>query len=231
MTEHNSDAVNKQRLRELLPFHANQTLDAAQTEQVHAGLQQYPELAAELAWLEGMRKTMQDQPLDPLPVGDLGWSALAVRIEAQRKSKFARSAPASGGWSERLRAWLQRNFIPVMATACSLLVAQAVVIAALMQQDPNYVAAGASEPALGASTGVLLHVTIGPTVTQAQLSETLHRYKATIVQGPTALGIYTLQIKPASTGETELRNPAVFAQRLQREAATVFETVTPAGDR
>lgn len=231
MTEHDSDAISKQQLRELLPFHANQTLGEAQAEQVRAGLQRYPELAAELAWLQGMRKTMQDQPLDPLPAGDLGWSMLAGRIEAQRQAKLARPAPAGIVWPEKLRAWLQRNFIPVMATACAVLVAQAVVIATLVQQDPGYVAAGAPEPVVGASSGVLLHVTIAPTVTQTQLTETLRRYKATIVQGPTALGIYTLQIKPTSNGEPESHNSANLAQRLQREAATVFETVTPAGDR
>ncbi|WP_457282245.1 hypothetical protein [Polaromonas sp. P5_D5] len=231
MTEHDTDAVNKQQLRELLPFHANQTLDEAQAEQVRAGLQRYPELAAELAWLQGMRRTVQDLPLDPLPAGDLGWSTLAARIEAQRQPKLARPGSADTAWPEMLRTWLQRNLIPIMATACAVLVAQAVVIATLVQQDPGYVAAGAPEPVLSTSSGVLLHATIAPTVTQAQLTETLHRHKATIVQGPTALGIYTLQIKPAGDGEPESRNAAVLAQRLQREAATVFETVTPAGDR
>lgn len=231
MTEHDSDAANKQQLRELLPFHASQTLDDAQAEQVRAGLQRYPELAAELAWLQGMRKTMQDQPLAPLPAGDLGWSTLAGRIEGQRQPKLARPAPAGIAWPEKLRAWLQRNFVPVMATACAVLVAQAVVIATLVQQDPGYVAAGAPDQVSGTSSGVLLHVTIAPTVTQTQLTETLHRHKATIVQGPTALGIYTLQIKPPSNGEPESRNSAILAQRLQREEATVFETVTPAGDR
>lgn len=231
MTENDGDTFNKQQLRELLPFHANQTLGETQAEQVRTGLQRYPELAAELAWLQGMRKTMQDQPLDPLPAGDLGWSTLAARIEAQRQPSPARPVPAGISWTERLAAWLQRNLVPVMATACAVLVAQAVVIATLVQQDPGYVAAGAPEPGLGTSSGVLLHVTIAPTVTQAQLTETLHRYKASIVQGPTALGIYTLQINPASDSGPESRNAAVLARRLQREAATVFETVTPAGDR
>lgn len=231
MTEHDTDAVNKQQLRELLPFHANQTLDDAQAEQVRAGLQRYPELAAELAWLQGMRKTIRDQPLEPLPAGDLGWSTLAGRIEGQREPKLVHLAQPRPVWPEKLRAWLQRNFIPVMATACAVLVAQALVIATLVQQDPGYVAAGAPEPVVGASSGVLLHVTIAPTVTQTQLTEALHRYKATIVQGPTALGIYTLQIKTTSNGEPESRNSAILAQRLQREAATIFETVTPAGDR
>jgi hypothetical protein len=109
--------------------------------------------------------------------------------------------------------------MPVLATACVLMVAQAVLIGTLVQQDGTYSAAGASAPAAGA--GVLLHVTVRPATTELQLREALGRFKASIVQGPTALGVYTLRVDMPDSARA-------LAQRLTAEAGDVFDSASPA---
>lgn len=231
MTDTTNLGLDKPQLRELLPFHANQTLDATQTAQVQSGLQRYPELQAELAWLQTMRNTVQEQPLDPLPAGDLGWSTLARRIESERAQKARPATRAEPGWQDKLRAWLQLNFTSVMATACAVLVIQGVVIGSLLQRDETYIPAGAPDPVAATATGVLLHIAIRPTVTEPQLREALRRFKANIVQGPTALGIYTVQIEPSGDVGVVPLDATQLSQRLLSEAGSVFESVTPAAGR
>lgn len=231
MTDTANLELDKQQLRELLPFHANQTLDPAQTAQVLSGLKRYPELQAELAWLQTMRQTVQEQPLDPLPAGDLGWSTLAKRIESERAQKAHPATRAESSWQDKLRAWLQLNFTPVMATACAVLLIQGVVIGSLMQRDETYIPAGAPDPVAATATGVLLHIAIRPNVTEPQLRDALRRFKANIVQGPSALGIYTVQIDPASDGGATPLDAMQLSQRLLSEGGSVFESVTLAGGR
>ena len=228
MTDTTPMELDKQGLRELLPFHVNRSLDAAQTLQVQAGLEHYPELRAELAWLQTMRHTLQEHPLDPLPPGDLGWSVLAQRLASEAVPQARRAVRNEPGWLDTMRAWLQVNLMPVMATACALLVLQGVVIGTLLRPGEVYVPAGGPDSVGTPAQGVLLQVTLRPFATEPQWRAVLRRYQANIVQGPSALGIYTVQVPPSSALGPLPLDAAQVAVRLQREGSQVFESVSPA---
>jgi hypothetical protein len=213
--------TDPQGLRELLPLAANGTLTPTQQKQLDAGLLQHPALRHELRWLEALRETLQHDPIDPLPSGDLGWARFAQRLPAVRPAR-----PAAPGWAERLRDWLQANTLPVLATACALLVAQAVVIGTLLPTGADYRAAGgptATQPA-----GVLLHVTVRASVTEPQLREALRRANARIVNGPSALGVYTLRFDAGNDGTPRDEQARRLAQALLADAAGVFDSASPA---
>lgn len=216
-----SEAPDTRQLREWLPLAANGTLPPAQQARLQAGLASHPGLQHELRWLQTLRQTVQDRPLDPMPGGDLGWSKFEQRLalDAQKTRSAPRSAPR--GWAARLRDWLEPRFMPALAMACVLLVAQTVLIGTLLRPDPGYDAAGAVEPVPGAASGVLLQVTVRPTATEAQWREALQRFNASIVQGPTALGVYTLRVQAAGDARA-------LAQRLLAEAGAVFDSASPA---
>jgi hypothetical protein len=216
-----TDEPGKRQLLELLPLAANRTLTPAQQAALEAGLARHPELRHELRWLQTLRETVQAEPLDPMPTGDLGWSKFEQRIASGTRQKRSAPQEAPRGWLSRLRDWLEPNFMPVLATACVLMVAQAVLIGTLVQQDGTYSAAGGNAPVAGTASGVLLHVTVRPTTTEPQLREALRRFNASIVQGPTALGVYTLRVE-APDGARAL------AQRLTAEAGAVFDSAGPA---
>ncbi len=215
-------AADKQGLRALLPLAANGTLTPAQQAQLDAGLLRHPELRHELRWLQALRETLHTQPLDPVPEGDLGWSAFAQRLPAAS----AKPQPARPGWAERLRDWLQANTLPVLATACALLVAQAVVIGTLMPTGTDYRAAGG--PTTTQAAGVLLHVTVRASVTEPQLREALRRANARIVNGPSALGVYTLRFETGADGTPRDAQAQRLVQALLAEAGTVFDSASPA---
>ncbi|MDP3833956.1 MAG: hypothetical protein Q8Q82_08345, partial [Hydrogenophaga sp.] len=66
-----------------------------------------------------------------------------------------------------------------------------------------------------------IQVTVRPTATEAQWREALQRFNASIVQGPTALGVYTLRVQAAGDARA-------LAQRLLAEAGGVFDSASPA---
>lgn len=219
---HGEPEPDKQTLLEWLPMAANGTLSPGQRAQLEAGLARYPALRHELRWLQALRQTVQEEPLDPLPSGDLGWSRLAERIAPAPHRRAAAQDPPLG-WAARLREWLQARAMPALATACVLLVAQAVLIGTLVRQEATYEAAGAGAPVEGAVPGLLLHVAVRPGITELQLRGALRRFDASIVQGPSALGIYTLRVTDG-TGQGDARQAA---QRLMGEAGDVFESAAP----
>lgn len=213
--------LDLRQLRELLPLAANRSLTPAQQAQLAQGLARHPELKHELLWLTTLRQTVQEQPLDPLPGGDLGWEKLAQRMAADAQHKRPAAHHPHRHWLAQLRDWLQPNAMPVLATACVLLVAQTVLIGTLVQREATFEAAGAHDPAVGNTAGVLLHVTVRPTVTEQQLREALRRFQARIVNGPSALGIYTLRLDTQAGAQAA-------AQQLTTEGGAVFDSATPA---
>ncbi|WP_439586332.1 hypothetical protein [Hydrogenophaga sp.] len=224
MAEHEPIDADRQQLLEWLPLAANETLAPDLLAQLESGLARHPDLRHELRWLQTLRHTVQAQPLEAVPDGDLGWSKLERRMAATAGARRNRAATiAPQGWSEKLRDWLQANFGPVLATACVLMVAQAVLIGTLIQQASTFEAAGGKPPVEGVASGVLLHVTVREGVSELQLREALRRFNASIVQGPSALGIYTLRMADGS-GSQDAR---ALAQRLIDEAGGVFESAAP----
>lgn len=222
MAEHEHHDVERQQLREWLPLAANGTLSPQQLAQVEAGLLRHPDLKHELLWLQTLRRTVHDLPLDAVPEGDLGWSKLERRMGAGVATKRRPVAPPP--WSARLRDWLQANFAPVLVAACVLMVSQTVLIGTLVREASSFEAAGGKPPVAGVSDGVLLHVTVRGDATERQLREALLRFNATIVAGPSALGIYTLRM-PATSAAPDAR---ALATQLTREAGSVFESAAPA---
>lgn len=220
MAEQQPLDAERQQLREWLPLAANETLAPELRARLEEGLARHPDLQHELRWLQTLRHTVQTDPLDALPAGDLGWSTLERRIATPTKRPAAIAQP---GWTERLRDWLQANFGPMLATACVLMVAQAVLIGSLLQQNATFEAAGGKPPVTGVTAGTLLHVTVRAEVTELQWREALRRFNATIVDGPSALGIYTLRVADGDGPQ----NARALAQRLINEAGGVFESAAP----
>lgn len=222
MAEEEHHDAERQQLREWLPLVANGTLAPELLAQVEAGLSRHPDLRHELLWLQTLRRTVHDEPLDAVPAGDLGWSKLERRIAAGQAAKRRPATPPA--WPTRLRDWLQAHFGPVLVAACVLMVAQTVLIGTLVREGSSFEAASGKPPVAGVTDGVLLQVTVRGDATERQLRDALLRFNATIVAGPSALGLYTLRV-PA-TGATP--EPRALAQRLTSEAGNVFESAAPA---
>lgn len=172
--------------RLLLPFYANETIDAAARRRVDACLEASADLRAELQWLRAVRRDVKSAEAGVAADDDLGLASLLARLEDERPSNVVPiTKPGRPRWQR-----------PALALAASLLLGQAIVIGVLVgERDEGY------RPLSGpvAATGSLLQVRFQPTATEAQIRAVLQQAAAELVAGPGALGVYTVRVAPENT--------------------------------
>jgi anti-sigma factor RsiW len=185
---------------ELLPWYANGTLGPAQRDAIDAHLAACARCRAELGWLRELGTQVRASQAPP--AGDLGLERFLDRIAGDSNIVPLRRAPRP------------RWMVPAVALAASLLVAQAITIGVLLQDR------AAVLQTLGGSTadgGALLQVTFAPQATEAQIRALLAAAGARIVDGPGALGVYTLSVAPGEVDE---------AQRKLEQTQDIVASVT-----
>jgi anti-sigma factor RsiW len=172
---------------ELLPWYANGTLAPDQRSAIDRHLAACARCRAELDWLRQLGTHVQASraPAE----GDLGLARFLDGI-ARDSNVVPLRRPQRPRW-----------VAPAFALAASLLVAQTVTIGVLLK-DREAVLETLAGPA--AASGTLLQVTFAPHATQAQISALLAAVEARIVDGPGALGVYTLSVAPAGA-DTAIR--------------------------
>lgn len=185
------------RARELLPWYVTGTLDVEQRAFVDQQLSRFEVLRTELAWLRKLQQDIRESA--PAPSGDLGWSRLHDRIEAESRPDVI---PIH-------RARRPKWYAPALALAATVLIAQTAVIGVLIHEEQNL------RPLTGttASSGAQLQVQFLPQASEEQIRKLLNEVHAQIVSGPGALGIYTVRVAEGD-GEAAL-------QRMRRETGVV----------
>jgi hypothetical protein len=186
-------------LRERLPWYANGTLAPAEAAPLHAHLEGCAACRDELARCRRLADGLQarDEP---------GWAPSAAgfaRLMATIDDSERATAPTRGGtWRERLherlRDWLGGSSPPVrwaLATQTALIV---VLGAAWVAPTPEPPYRALSDPAPGVpAPGVALRVVFDDDITEREWRDLLLAVGGRIVQGPSALGVYTVAIAPS----------------------------------
>ena len=164
-------------------------------------------LAAEIALARGLVAAGVGDA-DGSEPNEFGWARLSRAIEAERVA-----APVSAGAKWPL-AW------QIAATAVfSVALWQAAVVPFLnarAENSPAYEMAGAAPTASFSA-----RVTLVPTASERSIRETLLGARASIVAGPSALGVYTIAFK-----STEDLDRGVLDLTANRQ---VIETIEPEG--
>lgn len=187
-------------IQQLLPWHVNGTLSAAETVRVEAHLAECDDCRYDLACERELAREIALLPLDV----DEGWRALAVQLPDVGAVSgkpgvpvFSRSGPV--GWAVG------------GALAASLVLAVAV---RGLQQAPD---PDKAFHTLGSSSAVAsgqVIVLFRPDTTEQQMRTILSAQGARVVDGPTAAGAYVLRL--------EGRNPADAAGSLRRASEVVL---------
>ena len=200
----------------LLPWYANDTLDADERARVHRHLSECAACRAELAMLLPLAE-LPDAGEAPRDAGDVerDWLRLRGRLHAQQRASSAR------GFQRMRSGW--RTSAPWMRVAiaaqCALV---AVLVAALFQsaRDPAApVVADTRDDAPYRTLSVdaaptyverndSLLVVFDPRLTDAQLRDLLGANHARIVDGPNAAGAFVVA---APAGQAELVRNALRA--------------------
>lgn len=166
MTNVVGDGVRKE-ISELLPLYLNGTLDDAGRQSVNLALAADAGLRADLEVLRRIRAAVQSDDIGQSP-GEFGLARL--------KRDLARDAAPS--WTVRIAS---------VAAAFALGAGvSAVVTRQFLQDAAEYAQAGAPV------TGTQLVVAFRPEATAQEISDLLLSYEATIVDGPSAIGLYRI---------------------------------------
>jgi anti-sigma factor RsiW len=209
---------------ELLPWHAAGTLDAEDAARVEEAMAQDPELARHLALIEEERgETIHLSESAAVPSARLG-ERLFAAIETQGRGWAPMAAPASG-FGGRLRqflAGLAPSTLAWSAAAAALVILlQAGLIGSLLLGER-----GAYETASyqGSNSGkaASLLVRFAPQASAADITAFLQSYKASIVDGPRAGGLFRLRVAVSGSAPDEA---ARIASRMQQDKIVGFAGV------
>lgn len=177
-----------EQVQRLLPWHANQTLDAVEAAMVEAHLAECAECRADLEAERALALQVANLKID----AGSGWEAMRERLE-HRETRPGRGVMAA------MRSLAGR---PVaLGWALAAQVAAAVALFALIWSPQHQAASGPAYHALGASpvpaaaTGNVI-VIFRPDTTEAAMREALARGRARLVDGPTASNAYMLRVDP-----------------------------------
>lgn len=157
---------------ELLDYLAGRS-SAEASRRVRQAAEADPDLAADLALMQGAKAAMQDLGGGEATPGALGWARLDRAIEAERRSGL----PA-----------MRRPVWQVAAAAAVVAVVgwQLVAVPILSGPEEGYVTA------TDGTEGFTLTVAFAPTATEADIRALLTGIGAEVTGGPSALGLWQL---------------------------------------
>ncbi len=185
-----ADTTQKETTDKLLPWHINNTLSPEEQAEVIAYLGAGgKEAEAELQLLQKMaEQSLQSSSV--LSPGELGWKRLQQQIRAERKQDEPMQPKVDSP------TWYK----PALAAALAIIVVQGALLLGNKSGsgDDLYQPLSSSQ-----AQTPLLQVQFSPAATAQQMRELLRAARVTIVDGPSAAGIYRLKATPATLAATQ----------------------------
>ena len=194
-----NEPVNHDHPDALLPWYANGTLTDEERVQVEAHLARCEQCREELRFLTALRQTVKqvaDVPASP----ELGLKRLMREIDAGTPT----SRPAT-----RHMAWWQ----PSLAAAAVVIVIQGVLLLNLWQggDDAGMRLAGEARPA-----AVVLQIRFDAAAREEEIRALLRSLDARFVDGPSAVGLYRIELSGITPGDNEALARVLSALREQQ---------------
>lgn len=206
------------RAEELLPFAVNGTLSEAEKAEVEAAVAADERLAAELAFLRGLREEVRGREVANSP-GEFGLARLRRSIAAEAP---AEAAPAEAPSSVTpLRAPRTNAWWKVAAVAASaLLVVQTAVVILKPPAEEGYetvTLAGGGPPQ--ALAGTVITIAFRPDAPEGEVRALLLDAGVVIIDGPSAIGFYRVAPIDADGADQaeELLRGSDLIETLNRE--------------
>lgn len=174
----------------LLPWYVNGTLKGEELRQVEAYLARSSHARDEVELLRALRQQVKVEKIESSP-GELGLQRLKRQIQPE--------APLSQDRMAGRTITIASFWRPLAVAACVVVMIQAAIMVGLGDF-------GASDKGVTTATGgspAVLQVTFAPEATEQQIREVLQQAGASIVDGPTALGVYNLRLVDAERSVEE----------------------------
>ena len=172
-------------IHELLPFYVNGSLDSDEKALVEKAIKDDLSLEKEIEFLESLRGEVKAQEFENSP-GELGLKRLQKAIAEEKLKNDPIARARSKVTHEQNWGWRAAAI-----AACLLLMLQTVVTFNLGNRGDLTAAGG---PQIVQTQGHLVDVTFAPDAQEKNIRNLLLAIDASIVDGPSALGVYKLSI-------------------------------------
>ncbi len=192
-------------LLKLLPFYVNRSLEQPELTAVEELLARSDEARQEVAFLEGLRQGIKDQPQGNSP-GALGLKRLQREIARHKETSSSETNETGAQASDRARRAQENAQGGVAVWWRHLAVAACLMLAVFgsltISGGPGsgWLGTDRGPELAGSSNGAVLQVTFQPDATEAAIRSLLLETGLSIKEGPSSLGIYQLNLEANGTG-------------------------------
>ena len=190
----------------LLPWYLSGALKESERRAVEEHLASCANCRLELDNLRALRSPLKAALADqPIPALEVKQAVMAqIHAEAERAGRRPSGVDPGGGFGEVVEQWFRNLLAPrwVPMLASTLLVGQLVLLLWTAGEQtvltPGPVTTRSLPPA---ATRVTLAFT--PSASEAHIRAAIQELKGRLVDGPTADGLYTIEIPPSESGKLD----------------------------
>jgi hypothetical protein len=223
------NALEREEIEQLLPWHAAGTLSRRDAQRVEQALQSDPELARQYALVrEEFSETIHLNETLGAP-SSRAMERLMAGIEAESgPARQARTSFSFGTWlAEQLSAFAPRKLAYAATAAIALIAIQAGLLGGLYMADRDDGFRGLGGPSTTKPydtaskpdpTGSFALVGFNPQATAADITKFLEMNQLAMVDGPRQDGLYRVRISPVPVPSDEVNQ---IVARLAREGGVV----------
>lgn len=194
----------------LLPWYANGTLRDTERGQVGRHLESCASCRRELEGLTSMKRQLRETyEAQSSPSTRLARSVMAQVAADTRATRERVPTPSSWlhGMDQWFRSLFQPQWVPTLATALLITQMGLLLWVGLPPTEPEQV----SRRSLGMQTATIA-VTFQSSATEGQIRALLQQVQGRITQGPTAEGLYTIEV-PSTDASTTQRKADLLRAR------------------
>lgn len=198
---------------EKLPWYVNRTLSSEESSRVEGHLEACPDCRREVAELRLLQEAVRHRADEAPEPSEAVFQRVMERIEDYEASRFrpGRLYRALTSWLPSPELLWQPALRPAVAVVGLLLIVQAVAIAGLLTYgSPSREIRTLAGPPAARAPGPVAKIAFQAEATEEAIRSLLTEADASIVAGPSALGIYTVALPP------KLEDEAAVDEALER---------------
>lgn len=211
-------ALAHESLNQLLPWYANETLSPEERAAVEEHLENCVACQRELAWLHEVSETVKETS-EEVPDTNLSFAKTLEAVEGWEKSKRPAKRWSFASWFDAMRN-------PSVPFARLVFVAQfaLILVLGLVAFLPSRDNKGGFKVLTGpevVTRGARLTISFNPNTTVEQLNRILSSAGAKVVSGPSASGMYVIELSIPAEKESEVQS--VIEKMRSMEAVRFVE--------
>ncbi len=204
------ETIAHEKAIELLPWLVNGSMDEAACEAVHAHAQSCVVCKRELRALEQLQAFVSDAAADWEDIPEADMRGINARIDQWVERR---------NWKAHLTSWIRDNMSNrwrlAFAVQTAVLIGLATALFWPQSPGPQFTTLTLPDQL---SKGHYVRVVFSPDMTLSQMAELLGEHTLTVATGPSARGVYTLEVSKALSAEER----AQLLKNLQRQPSVQF---------